>query len=157
MITGDINNNKNQILLQNNRYFNSALEIISKTNFANIDDGKFELEADDFFYFLITYKTKEKINEASAECHRKYIDFHYIIYGEEVMGYAGYAGSKLTAADYNEEKDIELFSCASGENFFILKKDMFVIFYPYEIHRPGLSSSEARSVRKMIFKIKVKE
>ena len=157
MITGDINNNKNQILLQNNRYFNSALEIISKTNFANIDDGKFELEADDFFYFLITYKTKENINEASAESHRKYIDFHYIIYGEEAMGYAGSAYSKLTAADYDEEKDIELFNSVSGENFFILKKDMFALFYPYEIHRPGLSSSGARSVRKMVFKIKVKE
>ena len=157
MITGDINNNKNQIFLQNNRYFNAALEIISKTNFANVDDGKLELETDDFFYFLITYKTKENINEASAECHRKYIDFHYIIYGEEVMGYAGYAGPKLITTDYNEEKDIELFNCASGENFFILKKDMFVIFYPYEIHRPGLSSSETRSVRKMVFKIKVKE
>ena len=73
------------------------------------------------------------------------------------MGYGGSAYSKLTAADYNEEKDIELFNCASGENFFILRKDMFVLFYPYEIHRPGLSSSEVRSVRKMVFKIKVKE
>ena len=50
MIIGDINNNRNQILSQNNRYFNSALEIVSKTNFANIDDGKFELEADDKRY-----------------------------------------------------------------------------------------------------------
>ena len=156
MITGDINNNKNQILLQNNRYFNSALEIISKTNFSSIDDGKFELESDDFFYFLTTYKTKGNINEALAESHRKYIDLHYIIYGEEVIGYGGSAGSMLTA-DYNEEKDIELFNCTSGENFIILRKDMFAIFYPYEIHRPGLSSKEIRSVRKMVFKIKVKE
>ena len=156
MITGDISNNKNQILLQNNRYFNSALEIISKTNFTSIDDGKFELEADDFFYFLITYKTKGNINEAAAESHRKYIDFHYIIYGEEVMGYAGSVDSKLITADYNEEKDVELFNCISGENFFILRKDMFVLFYPFEIHRPGLSSKEMRSVRKMVFKIKVK-
>jgi len=157
MITGDINNNKNQILLQNNRYFNSALEIISKTNFANIDDGKFELEDDDFFYFLFTYKTKDNINELLAESHRKYIDFQYIIYGEEAVGCADYTGSRLVTADYNEEKDVELFNNIYDEKFFVLRKDMFAIFYPYEIHRSGLSNKEIRSVRKMVFKIKIKE
>ena len=37
------------------------------------------------------------------------------------------------------------------------KKDMLVIFYPYEIHRPGISNIEKRSVRKAIFKILVKD
>lgn len=72
------------------------------------------------------------------------------------MGYAGSADSKLNTAEYNEEKDVELFNRTSGENFFILRKDMFATFYPYEIHRPGLNNKEIRSVRKLVFKIKLK-
>lgn len=155
MITGNIINNKNQILLLNSSFFNKVLEIILNADFSKLDNGTFNLESDNFFYLIITYKTKYNINQAKAESHRKYIDFQYIIYGEELMGYAGSADSILSNVDYDAEKDIEYYNIVSDESFFILKKDMFAIFYPNEIHRPGLSNKELRSVRKIIFKIKI--
>jgi len=154
MITGNIYSNKNQFLLQNCPYFNTVFEIINKIDFSKIDDGTFRTETDDFFYLLVTYKTKDDMSQANAESHRKYIDFQYIVYGEELIGYSGNADSRLSDTGYDTVKDIEYYSIVSNESFFIMKKDMFAIFYPNEIHRPGLSNKEPRSVRKVIFKIK---
>ncbi len=153
MITGNISTDKIQIFSQNNSYFDSALKIITNTDFSTIDDGTYNIESNDFFYLLVTYKTKHNINETKAESHRKYIDFQCIISGEELIGYAG---SILSNVDYNSEKDVSFYNTVSNESFFILKKDMFCIFYPDEIHRPGLSNKEIRTVRKAVFKIKVK-
>ena len=56
---------------------------------------------------------------------------------------------------YNEENDTELFSRVDNENFFVLKKDMYCIFFPEDIHRPGLTNKETRSIRKIIYKIAI--
>jgi len=157
MILGFFNKNKNQILNLNARYFCKACDIIENYNFTNIDDGKYEEDGLDFYYLIKTYKTNSIKQEVYAEAHREYIDFQYILYGAELFGYAEYENSKQTISDYDIEKDIEVFSSISNESFFILKKDMFVIFYPNEIHRPGIARDEIRSVRKVIFKILAKE
>lgn len=153
MIIGRINNSNN-VLLKNNKYFNDAARIIDGTDFSKIDDGKYYIEDDDFFYFLITYETKGSDEKPSAEVHKNYIDFHYILYGEELIGYSDTDGRRLITKDYDSSKDVEFLDYISDENYFVLKKGMFVVFYPYEIHRSGLSNNTISSIRKVVFKIK---
>ena len=154
MIIGNVNINKNQILTQNNPYFGRALEIITKTDFSKLNDWTFSIESDDFFYILLTYKTKNNIDETRAESHKKYIDLQYVIYGEELLGYSSLSNPELSNIDYNAEKDISFYNSVSNESFLILKKDMFAVLFPNEIHRSGLINKEIRSVRKAVFKIK---
>jgi len=156
MITGSLKTDEIQILNYSNKYFNSALETIKKTDFSSMEDGKYHLDNESFFYLLSTYKTK-KIEDRLCESHRLYIDFQYVIYGEELIGYANSDSIKRSYSEYDFAKDIELFKSVESESFFILKKDMFAIFFPYEIHRPGISHIEIRSVRKAVFKILVKD
>ena len=156
MIIGNLKTDIMQIFSQKNKYFNAAIDTIKKINFARLDDGKYFLEDDSFFYILSTYKTR-RIEDSFSEAHRKYIDFQYLFYGEELIGYANYNSLKRYRAEYDVQKDIELFSNVDDESFFILKKNIFPFFYPYEIHRPGVSHLEIRSVRKAVFKILVKD
>jgi len=153
MIIGLFDKNKNQILNQRQVCFLQACKIIENYDFSRIDDGRYEVDGFNFYYIIRTYKTNYIKQDVYAEAHRKYIDFQYIIYGEELTGYADYRNPKRIFADYDSEKDLELFSSVSDESFFLLKKDKFIIFYPYEIHRPGLTQNETRSIRKVIFKI----
>lgn len=153
MIIGLFDKNKDQILNKYNRYFQQACKIIENYDFCKIDDGRYEVDGLDFYYLIKTYKTNYIKQDVYAETHRKYIDLQYIIYGEELAGYADYQNPKRIFTDYDSEKDLELFSSVSNESFFLLKKDNFIIFYPYEIHRPGLAQDETRSIRKVIFKI----
>ena len=156
MIIGSLKTDEMQILSQNNSYFAVIVDTIKKTNFSNYDDGIYPIENESIFFILSTYKTKQ-IEDSFSEAHKKYIDFQYLVYGEELIGYTNYYCIKRNQSEYDNQKDIELFNNVTDESFFILKKDMFAVFYPYEIHRPGISHLEIRSVRKAVFKILVKD
>ena len=69
-------------------YFNDVIENIKETDFTSILDGTYDLKGKDLFYHLMTYKTKEKIDQTFPEVHKKYIDFYYILSGKETVGYA---------------------------------------------------------------------
>lgn len=157
MLIGSFKYNKNQIIYQNTKRFKKVIDIIQSTNFSNIEDGRYPIDNLDLYYLLTTYKTKKFEEKSPAEAHRKYIDFQYIICGEEFVGYADYQNPKRSFSYYDLKKDIEQFGSVSNESFFLLKKDIFTIFYPYEIHRPGIARDKIRSVRKVIFKILAKE
>jgi YhcH/YjgK/YiaL family protein len=57
--------------------------------------------------------------------------------------------------EYDEGSDSELFKRIEDESFFVLKKGMYAVFFPEDVHRPGLTNKETRGVRKVIFKIPV--
>lgn len=155
MILSSIKSGENQIIKQKNQYLNNAVEIIKNKDFGSIADGKYVVCNDNFYYILTSYITKEITSEISAESHKRFIDLHFIISGEEQIGYADYSNSKVIVENYNFEKDTELYSSVLNESFFIVKKDMFALFYPEDIHRPSIRINNPEPVRKIIFKIKV--
>jgi biofilm protein TabA len=153
LIIGYLDAQENQIKKQNNSYFNEALEIIKRVDFSSKEDGTYDLKGNDLFYHLMTYKTKEKIEQTFPEVHKKYIDFYYILGGKETVGYAPNINSYMFSSDYDSSKDIEFVKDVASENFFTIQKGMFVIFFPGEVHRPGLMAGESLIIRKLIFKV----
>jgi len=153
MLIGYLNAQKNQIIKQNNNYFNETIENINKIDFSSLADGIYDLKEKDFFYHLVSYKTKEKIDQTSAEAHKRYIDFNYILSGKETMCYTPNIDPHVFSSGYDSVKDVELTKNTVSENFFTVKKGMFVIFYPGEIHRSGLMADESLIIRKLVFKI----
>lgn len=143
-----------QLECLNNPYLLKVIDLIKSINFSKLDDGIFKID-NNFHYILSTYRTSSVKNEQFAEAHRKYIDFQYVIYGEEKFGYADYSNGKILKTEYNSEKDIEFFKEIENESFLILKKNMYVVFFPEDIHRTGLNNTELRSIRKVIFKVPI--
>jgi len=134
---------------------NKIIDIIEKTDFTQKDDGTIKIDSDDLYYILTTYNTSDNIEEKPAEAHRKFIDLQYILYGEEKIGYADYTSPKMLLKEYDAGSDVELFKRIEDESFFVLKKDMYAVFFPEDVHRPGLTDKEGHGVRKVIFKIPV--
>ena len=153
MLIGYLDAQENQIKKQNNSYFNEAMESIKRVDFSSMEDGTYELKGKDLFYHLMTYKTKEKIDQTFPEVHKKYIDFYYILSGKETVGYAPNINSYMFSSNYDSSKDIEFVKDVASENFFTIQKGMFVIFFPGEVHRPGLMAGESLTIRKLIFKV----
>ena len=151
MLIGYLDAQENQIKKQNISYFNEAIEIIKKTDFSLISDGTYDLKGKGLFYHLMTYKTKEKIGQTFPEVHKKYIDFYYILSGKETVGYAPNINSYIFSSNYDSAKDVEFVKDVASENFFTIQKGMFVIFFPGEVHRPGLMAMESLIIRKLIF------
>ena len=156
MIISNINN-----LLIKRDFFkikniNDVTSIIKNTDLYRLKDGLYQENLqDDFYYILSSYSTIENCDEKRAEAHRKYIDIQCIISGEEKIGYADYSNTKIIYKAYDEINDSELFTIVKNETFFVLRENMYAVFFPGDIHRPGIKNVKINRVRKVIFKIPV--
>lgn len=88
------------------------------------------------------------------EAHRKFIDVHYIISGQENVKHAFL--DNVTAGKYDEEKD---FVPVSGkfENSLTMSEGNILVLYPNDAHITKIVGGKCKKVKKIIFKIPVKE
>jgi YhcH/YjgK/YiaL family protein len=154
LLIGYINSCVDQIKGQNNKYFNEALEVIRGTDFSSTKGGTYDLREKELFYHLMEYETKENISQTKAEVHKEYADFYYILSGKETIGYTPEREPFNLSSAYDDSTDIEFLKDVKDKNFFTIEKGMFAIFFPGEIHRPGLMVGEPMKIRKLIFKVK---
>jgi len=154
MITGFIDEIRSNKWLSGIEDFTRIAGIIDNTDFSKLEDGTFDMD-NGLFYILSTYNTASGLRDKPAEAHRKNIDLQYLIYGEEKAGYSDIRNPKKSQQIYDEKNDIELFSRIDNESFITLKKGMYVVFFPQDVHRPGISIDGTRGVRKAIFKLPV--
>ncbi len=126
-----------------------ALDHITKTDFTAKEPGKYEIDGDDIFVSLNDYNTKNS-SECRLEAHCKYIDVQYVVKGSELMGYAPLEGQVATT-EYNDKKDVVFYE---GEPSFVkFDKGMFAIFFPEDLHMPGIGDGGA--VRQIVIKVKI--
>ncbi len=116
--------------------------------------GKYPIVGDQVFAMVSEYSTK-KPEEAKWEAHRKYIDLQYMIDGEEKMGQLPLANAVSPQA-YDEDKDLVFFDDQDGE-YFTASPNCFFLFFPEDVHRPGIFIEESKPVKKLVVKIAVSE
>jgi YhcH/YjgK/YiaL family protein len=128
-----------------------AFEYIRNTDLKNIKPGKYEIDGENIFALINEYETKIE-SEGKLEAHRKYIDVQYVISGEELMGYSP-LGNQQVLEPYKEKNDIIFFS---GEKSFTkVSAGMFAIFFPADVHMPGIRVENKTLVKKLVIKVKV--
>lgn len=127
-----------------------VIDFLAEHDLSAMDDGRYPVDADSGSYVNIqTIPFKEKAY-AKLESHRKMIDIQIPLTGDEEMGYVPV--SRAEAAPYDEQKDIT-FHPGCTDNYVTVKKGMFAIFFPQDVHAPGITSV---SIKKAVFKIPVK-
>ena len=130
--------------------FQKAFTFITDPELMLLDNGKYEIDRDNVFALVSEYKTKDEI-DGKLEAHRKYIDIQFVAKGTELIGYAPFRNQEIIS-EYDEEKDLILFA---GEKSFIkMEKGMFALFFPNELHMPGIKSLIRDDVRKIVVKVK---
>lgn len=125
-----------------------ALEFFAKTDFSKLPLGKKELDGDNIFYMVQEYETAP-VRE--VESHFKYIDIQAIISGEEIIGVAPITVDK-TVKNECPEKDYCLYDCETQP--IIMKPGYFLVLYPNDLHRPGVSVDAPMHCRKVVIKVK---
>jgi YhcH/YjgK/YiaL family protein len=128
-----------------------AFDYIHSTNLEELKPGKHEVENEDIFAILSEYETKER-SECSLEAHRKYIDIQYMLKGSELIGITFQNGQTPTKP-YDEADDYELYQ--EEASYIQLTPGKFAIFFPEDLHMPGLRISGPGQVRKLIMKVRV--
>ena len=128
-----------------------AFDYIKSTDLKNLQPGKYEIEGKNIFAMISEYQTKTE-SEGKLEAHRKYLDVQYVIDGEELMGYAPF-GIQTISEPYKEENDIIFYK---GEKSFTkVEEGMFAIFFPTDVHMPGISTGKVSKVKKLVIKVRV--
>ena len=128
-----------------------AFVYLKETDFSKTELGKYEIEGDNIFALVNEYYTKDE-REGKLETHKKYIDVQFVAKGKELMGYAP-LGNQKVIDQYNEQNDITFFS--GNKSYTQVDEGMFAIFFPTDIHLPGIRVNEKEYVKKVVIKVKV--
>ena len=132
--------------------YNKAVDFLQNTDLENLAPGKYEIDGRNV-YANVTEYTTIPWEEAKYESHHDYTDIQYMITGTETMTYAPVDALNVTVP-YNEEKDCVLYDNANPG----LKVDVgageYMIFNPWDGHKPKAADGEPAPIKKVIVKIK---
>ena len=134
-----------------NPRFKAAFDFLQRPDIDTLPLGRIELDGKNLFAMIQTYETKS-IQEGKLEAHKKYIDIQVLLQGQEFIGYAPLGGQPVAKA-FDVEKDIGFYD---GEAWFtLLRKGMFMVFFPQDAHLPGRYTEKPLSVKKIVLKVAV--
>lgn len=132
--------------------FAKAFDYISTLDFTNLEDGKYEIDGN---HLKAIVSNKQGVTAAVSaekfECHNQYIDIQVIVNGVETFGWKSRNTCSQPKGEYNAEKDV-LFYADAPEMHFTLTNNQFVIFFPEDVHAPGIGDAPAK---KVVIKVKI--
>lgn len=132
----------------------TALEYLQTSDFARMDDGKYQLDGDRLFAMVSRYRTKLP-PEAVWESHRRYIDVQYVVQGVERLGYGPLERPPMVKTPYDASRDVIFYE--PGTDTLRFAAGQFAILYPEDIHAPGLAEDGQApgEVLKVVMKVAV--
>lgn len=135
-------------------YIQKGLDFLRNTDFTKHKVGKIPLEGEQLFAELIETTTK-KIAQSNPEIHKKYIDIHYLISGQEYIGTMPDLGGNIISENLMPKHDIAFYKSVKHETFIEMFPGSYVVFFPQDVHRPCACIEEETFIRKVVVKIAV--
>ncbi len=129
-----------------------AVDFLLNTDLAALEPGKYEIDGKNVYANVVEYTTIPW-EEAKFEAHEHYTDIQYVIKGTEVMTYAP-VGEMTVKTPYNPDKDVVLFDNSNPGLPIPAKADQYMIFFPWDAHKPKAANGEPAPIKKVIVKIK---
>ena len=138
---------------KNKAYWDKAFEFLKNTKLDTLSVGKHILDGENVFVSVMEGPTK-KFEDAKWEAHRKYIDIQYVITGKETMGAVPLDKAKIIDS-FNSEKDIAFYTANEKDaRYNEANPKAFLIFFPVDVHRPGIKIEGCDATKKLVVKIK---
>lgn len=130
-----------------------AIDFIVEKKYLNANFGKNIIDGD-AVYFNCPEKpiTRENI-DLDLEYHKKYIDIHIVLEGEEAITYTPLEDC-LETQSYNNEEDYALVK-GKAQAELILNGKNFLLFFPEEPHLALLKVNTPKEIKKIIFKVEI--
>jgi len=135
-----------------NPLFKVASEYLEGIDRNQLEPGRYEVRSKEVYALVQEYTTRPR-DQGRWEAHRKYTDLHFLLRGEELMGFANIA-SLRSLGDYDSAKDVEHLE---GDGIFLtVPEGYFVVFGPEDAHMPCLEPGRSSTVKKVVLKIRAK-
>ena len=145
--------------IQNRKYYEAvnpdftlAFDFIERVMREGAELGRYELDGSRVYAMVQEYEGKE--SGKIFEGHKNYLDIQFILSGKEYMEAAS-PSACMVETEYNAQKDIAFYTCHGGKVTMTLGAGEFALFYPEDLHMPGLRTSEGGMIRKIVVKIRL--
>ena len=129
-----------------------AFNFLKSNNLSKLELKRYDIDGDNVYAPVSEYLTKDEAT-ARFEAHRKYIDIQYVVIGREKMSVAPLSSKGAVLEPYDDARDIEFLSVDHSSSY-IATPEKFFIFFPSDIHRPGVMTDSSSMVRKIVVKVK---
>ena len=138
--------------------FKIAFDMIEGAVEDQLPVGKYESKdtekGEDLWISVQEYETRCR-EERKFEGHQKYIDIQFIISGCEEMEVCDVSRMEKVT-EYDGEKDVQFFTPKGETTKLTLQAGDYAIFFPDDIHMPGISpNGENVGVKKIVAKVKI--
>ncbi len=128
--------------------FAQAFAFIKSQNLATISSGKYAVDED--VSASVFEKEGVQKEEAKFEAHDHFIDIQVCPKGTETFGWKPRNKCSNVKTPYHPEKDVTFYK-DEPDMFFELHEGQFVIFYPEDVHAPGIGEG---LLKKLVVKVK---
>jgi len=129
-----------------------GFNFIKKAVSEDLPVGKYEIDGTNIFAMVQEYTTKPH-DGAVFEAHRKYIDIQYVISGIEEIGICDISKG-VVRTEYNQETEAEFYEKNDKCGKLVLEAGDFAIFFPNDLHMPGLAfEGKTCNVKKIVVKV----
>jgi YhcH/YjgK/YiaL family protein len=138
---------------KNKERWDKAFIFLKTSDLSKLEIKRYDIDGDNLYASVSEYLTKNE-DDARFEAHQKYIDIQYVINGIEQISYTPMSFKKDILVPYDAVKDIEFMTVTRSTDM-KATPGRFFIFFPSDIHRPGLKIGENSQVRKVVVKVKI--
>ena len=129
-----------------------AVDFLKNTDLEALEPGKYEIDGKNV-YANVTAYTTIPWEEAKYEAHEHYTDIQYVSEGSEIMSYAP-VHEMTVKVPYNPDKDVVLFENTTPGLQVVTGAGQYLIFNPWDAHKPKAANGEPAPIKKVIVKIK---
>lgn len=112
--------------------------------------GRITIDGDRLFINNINPDCK-RADEQPMEGHKRYIDVHVLLEGQETYGVKPLGTSSDVVQPYDEATDMALYG-DRPDNYITLRPGQLLILWPEDLHAPFIGTGK---IRKLIAKVKI--
>jgi YhcH/YjgK/YiaL family protein len=135
----------------NQAAWDKAFAYLKNTDLTKLANGRHVIDGTNV-YAIVTEAPTKDYDKTAFESHQKYIDFQYVITGEENMAKAPVT-SVTVSKPYDGPTDIGFYT---GEGkIYTVPAGTFMLFFPPDAHRPNITPGGNKVVKKIVIKINV--
>jgi len=133
--------------------WDKAFAFLKENDLTKMELKRYDIDGNNLYAPVSEYISKDD-TAARYEAHRNYIDIQYVVSGRELIGIAPLSDIKDILVPYDAATDVEFMTVSQIRNV-PATSDRFFIFFPDDIHRPGLKDGVNSPVRKVVVKVKI--
>jgi biofilm protein TabA len=133
----------------------AALQTLAAMNFETLEDGVLATPLADMKFSLFHAET-ESAALKKPETHIKNVDIHYLVSGEEALGYQAFSPALKVTERLVDADNVFYENHPDCQSMTVLSPGGFAVYFPWDVHMPLCAPGTPSKVRKVVVKVPVR-